>query len=151
MLILLVVLTGLMAGLYFAFSIVIMKSLNQLPSLHAAQAMNKINDEIVNTVFLPLFFCSTLWYAGLIIWTIANWQSGYSGLVVSAGLLYIIGMFFVTAFGNVPLNNRLKESASSDVCLSQYWDEYKSHWTRLNHIRSLSCIASCTVLTIALT
>ncbi len=70
MLILLVVLTGLMAGVYFTFSVFVMKSLNELPAFQAAQAMNKINDVIVNTLFLPIFFGSTLWYAGVIIWTL---------------------------------------------------------------------------------
>lgn len=151
MLILLVVLTGLMAGIYFAFSAFIMKSLNQLPDLQAAQAMNKINDVIVNTIFLPVFFGSTLWYAGLIVWVVADWQGSHSGLFVLAALIYIVGMFFVTAFGNVPLNNKLKEMARSDYSLVVYWDEYQSTWTQLNHIRSLSCIASCAVLTIGLT
>ena len=55
MLILLIILTGLMSGIYLAFSAVIMKSLNELPALQAAQAMNKINDVIVNTIFLSIF------------------------------------------------------------------------------------------------
>ena len=108
MLILLIILTGLMAGIYLAFSAVIMKSLNELPALQAAQAMNKINDVIVNTIFLPIFFGSTLWYAGLIVWSLADWQVGKSGLIMLAALAYIIGMFLVTAFGNVPMNNKLK-------------------------------------------
>lgn len=151
MLILLVVLTGLMAGIYFAFSTFIMKALNQLPSLQAAQAMNKINDIIVNTIFLPIFFGSTLWYAGMIVWALADWQSGRSLLVIIAGLTYILGMFVVTAFGNVPLNNKLKASASSDSSLKEYWKVYLRAWIQLNYLRTLSCITSCAVLTTVLT
>ncbi|NHN36173.1 DUF1772 domain-containing protein [Pseudomaricurvus alcaniphilus] len=149
MLTLLIVLTGLMAGIYFAFSVVIMKALRKLPPLQAAQAMNKINDVIVNTAFLPIFFGSTLWYAGLIVWSFADWQRGSSALVISAAVIYIIGMFVVTAFGNVPLNNKLKECADSDSRLVACWNEYQQSWTRLNHLRTLSCMAACGVLTIA--
>ncbi|MCG8316984.1 MAG: DUF1772 domain-containing protein [Pseudomonadales bacterium] len=150
MLILLVVLTGLMAGIYFAFSIFIMKALNQLPALQAAQAMNRINEVIVNTAFLPVFFATTLWYAGLILWSLADWQTGHSILVITAALIYIAGMFVVTAFGNVPLNNRLNERAHSDSRLSDYWHVYRRAWTPLNHLRTLSCMVSCTVLTLAI-
>ena len=139
MLILLIILTGLMAGIYLAFSAVIIRSLNELPALHAAQAMNKINDVIVNTIFLPIFFGSTLWYAGLIVWTFADWQSETSGLIILAALIYIVGMFLVTAFGNVPMNNKLKAIESNETLLVDYWKKYQYSWSRLNHIRTLSC------------
>ena len=56
MIILLIVLTGLMAGIYFAFSVFIMKSLSELPAIQAAETMNKINEVIVNTLFYLCFF-----------------------------------------------------------------------------------------------
>lgn len=149
MIILLILMTGIMAGVYFAFSVFIMQSLSELPSLQAAQVMNKINDVIVNTLFLPVFFGSTLWYGGLVVWSLADWQFERSILVITAAMIYILGMFVVTAFGNVPLNNRLKSSAEDDSRLIRFWDEYLRRWTRLNHLRMLSCIAACAVLTIA--
>lgn len=138
MLILLIILTGLMAGIYLAFSAVIMTSLNELPALHAAQAMNKINDVIVNTIFLPIFFGSTLWYAGLIVWSSADWQSGTSGLIILSALIYIVSTFLVTAFGNLPMNNKLKAIESNETLLVDYWKKYQHSWSRLNHIRTLS-------------
>ena len=146
MLILLIILTGLMAGIYLTFSAVIMPSFSELPALHAAQTMNKINDVIVNTVFLPIFFGSTLWFAGLIVWSFADWQTGESGLIILSALVYIVGMFFVTAFGNVPMNNKLKRAEDNELLLIDYWKEYQHSWTRLNHIRTFCCIASCALL-----
>lgn len=149
MIILLIVMTGLMAGIYFAFSVFIMKSLAELPAIQAAETMNKINDVIVNTLFLPVFFGSTLWYAGLIVWSLADWQTGSSLLVVVAALAYIFGMFIVTAFGNVPLNNKLKRSEANKSALTVFWNDYLHSWTYLNHIRTLSCIVACTILTMS--
>lgn len=151
MLSLLVLLTGLMGGIYLAFSAVIIKSLNDLPGLQAAQAMNSINDVIVNTVFMPIFFGTTLWYAGLIVWSFADWQEGTSTLIVCASAIYIVGMFFVTAFGNVPMNNQLKILSNKENLLVAYWSQYQRSWTQLNHIRSISCLISCTLLICALT
>lgn len=147
--ILLIVMTGLMAGVYFTFSVFVMKSLAELPALQAAQAMNKINDVIVNTLFLPVFFGSTFWYAGLIVWQFADWQSGSSILVIAAAIIYIVGMFLVSAFGNVPLNNRLKESEANESELQLVWAYYLHKWTQLNHLRTMSCIASLTLLGIS--
>lgn len=150
MLILLIVLTGIMAGIYLAFSAVIMKSLNELPDIQGAQAMNKINDVILNTVFMPMFFGTTLWFAGLIVWALTDWQGTQSSLVLAAAIIYIIGMFLVTAFGNVPLNNQLKRSETNEEQLKQSWQIYQSRWTRLNHVRTLACSTACALLTIAL-
>lgn len=150
MLILLIVLTGMMAGIYFTFSVVIMRSLDELPGLQGAQAMNKINDVILNTLFMPVFFGTTLWFAGLIVWALTDWQGTQSSLVISAALTYIIGMFFVTAFGNVPLNNQLKQSERDEPLLATSWQLYLERWTRLNHIRTMACIASSALLTMAI-
>jgi len=149
MIVLLIVMTGLMAGTYFAFSVFIMKSLSEMPALHAAQTMNKINDVIINTVFLPVFVGSTLWYAGLIIWSFADWQGNRSVLIIIAALTYVLGMFTITAFGNVPLNNKLKLSEVNDTELVNFWGTYLRTWTQLNHLRLVSCLASLTLLSIS--
>ena len=149
MIVVLIVITGLMAGIYFSFSVFIMKSFSMLPGVVAATAMNKINDVIVNTAFLPVFVSSTLWFFGLIIWSIADWQGLKSQLVIAAAVIYIVGMFSVTAFGNVPLNNALRSSANDEMSLVTNWRKYLKLWTRLNHIRTLSCIAACTLLTLS--
>ena len=152
MLILLIVMTGLMGGIYFTFSVFVMKALNQLPPLQAGEAMNKINDVIINTLFLPVFFISTLWHAGLIVWCFADWKNPQSTIMITAALLYIVGMFGVTVFGNVPLNNKLKFSIDKkdEQSLIQSWKEYYQPWARLNHLRMTSCIFSCALLTLAI-
>lgn len=149
MIVLLIVMTGLMAGIYFTFSVVVMKSLGQLPAAEGARVMIRINDVILNTVFMPLFFGSTLWFGGLILWSFADWQEGRSMMEVTAALIYIIGMFLVTAFGNLPLNNQLKESEDNEPELVTTWNIYLVRWTQLNHFRTLSCIAACIVLVMA--
>lgn len=146
MIILLMIITGIMAGIYFAFSVFIMKSLGQLPAFEGAKAMNKINDVIIHTVFLPLFLGSTLWYAGLIFWSFADWKSGQSALIISAAVVYIVGMFLVTAIGNVPLNNRLKESENDKKERHKTWQYYLQKWTQLNHLRTISCLVSLALL-----
>jgi uncharacterized membrane protein len=47
---------GLMAGLFFAFSVSVMKALARLPSGAGMAAMQSINVAIINPVFLAAFF-----------------------------------------------------------------------------------------------
>jgi uncharacterized membrane protein len=47
---------GLMAGLFFAFSVSVMKALARLPSAEGIAAMQSINVAIINPVFLAVFF-----------------------------------------------------------------------------------------------
>lgn len=137
--------TGLMAGIYFTFSFVVIKALQQLPGNDGANAMNKINDVIVKTAFMPLFFISSLWYVGLLFWGVFYSTTGYPSYIW-VSLIYLVGMFGVTVFGNVPLNNQLKDSAHDPEALAASWSRYTRAWLRLNHIRTLSCVAALVLL-----
>ncbi len=50
---------GLMAGVYFAFSGFIMRCLDQLGASQATDAMNAINEVILRSWFMVLFFDSS--------------------------------------------------------------------------------------------
>ena len=148
MLIVLIVMTGLMAGIYFAFSVFVMKSLALLPDKDGAIAMNKINEVIVNTVFLPLFFVSSLGHVGLLIWAPFYLEGFKFWIIIAAGLLYIFGMFVTTVVGNVPLNNQLKNAESNDDMLILTWQNYLKKWTVYNHIRTVGCSISMALLVV---
>lgn len=157
MLTLLIVLIGLMAGVYFAFSVFVMKALGALPEQEGALAMDRINEVILNSLFLPIFFGTSLGMTGLALWSAIHWQPGYSSLLICAAVIYVSGMFGVTAFGNVPLNNRLKQSVRTSLHQESEapdptttWRDYQVRWIRLNHIRTLSSLVACGLLVIAI-
>jgi len=130
---------GLMAGVYFTFSVFVMRSLATLNPLNGARAMIAINEVIVKTLFLPLFFCSTVLSIVLMTRVFLAEPSNDATVIYIATGIYIVGMFFVTMFGNVPMNNQLRDSAANNQQLTAYWQYYLTAWTRLNHIRFLSC------------
>ncbi len=136
---------GLMAGVYFAFSGFIMRSLNQLGAVPATDAMNAINEVILRSWFMALFFGTTLLYA--VLTAVAVFDTDLAGrwLLFTAGLNYVVGMFLCTALFNVPLNNRLAAADNDDIARTETWSHYFKHWTRWNHLRSV-----CSLLTIAL-
>jgi uncharacterized membrane protein len=51
---------GLIGGLYFAFSAVIMTSLSRIDQGAGIVAMNAINEDIVRSSFMPIFLGTTL-------------------------------------------------------------------------------------------
>lgn len=133
---------GLMAGVYFAFSGFIMRSLDQLGAAQATDAMNSINKIILRSWFMPLFFCSTVLFAILSMVGLINTDLAGRWILVVSGLVYVVGMFVCTALFNVPLNNRLAHGHSEDNNQSEIWALYFLQWTRWNHVRALCSLAS---------
>jgi uncharacterized membrane protein len=132
----------LLAGLYFAFSVFIMKALDRAGPAHAIAAMNSINLTILRSAFMPLFFGTTLGAAGLV-------QLGFMGghtradvYMVAGGLAYVLGMFVVTMAANVPLNNKLAAANTTSGQAVVTWQHYLIVWTRWNHVRTLTSLCA---------
>ena len=56
--------------------------------------------------------------------------------------ILLIWLFGVTAFGTVPLNNRLDAMPRGSAEAQGYWPEYRRRWTRLNLLRGAACLAA---------
>lgn len=142
--------TGLVAGLFFAFSTFIMTSLEETPHPGGMAAMQAINRVILQSLFMPLFFGSTLIALVLAGLAVLNGDGASAGLTVVAAALYVLGMFGVTAAFNVPLNNRLDQSALDTEDGAALWRHYLRVWTRWNHVRTLASALSCLLFTIVI-
>jgi len=129
---------GLMAGVYFSFSIFVMRALAKIEAASAIAAMQSINKVIVSSAFLPLFFGSTL--ASLILTGTLLSGQGTGGTLYAAvgGFLYFTGMTICTMVFNVPLNNRLAVLHPETREATVFWRSYLQRWTRLNHVRTAS-------------
>ena len=141
--------SGLMAGIYFAFSAFIMNALNKVNTDVAITAMNSINRVIVKSWFMPLFFGSTLVSLLLIIIAVIQWGEESATLTLLAGIIYVVGMFLCTAVFNVPLNNLLDKQNPQAEDSPHVWKQYFLHWTRWNHLRTV-CSVTTSVLCIVL-
>ena len=139
--------SGMMAGVYLAFSSFIMKAFAGLGTEAGIDAMNAINRDILRSLFMPLFFGSTLFSIVLMVLGFWQWQDDRSLAAVAAGVIYVLGMFGVTAAGNVPLNNRLAEVGAEGELAAQVWSMYLTRWTRWNSVRTVASIV-CMILSI---
>ncbi len=133
---------SMMAGVYFAFSAFIMRALDTLGAIHAINAMNAVNRHILRSLFMPLFFGSTLLAALMTAIALAHWGAPGSAQAASAGAIYVLGMFGLTAARNVPLNNSLAQFQGDGAKATNAWCQYVRHWTRWNTLRAFACLAS---------
>lgn len=131
---------GLIAGVYFAFSAFIMHALDRLDPQQAADAMSSINDVILHSWFMHLFFSSSLVYAMLSVFALLNTNLAGRWTLFAAGVTYVVGMFLCTVLFNVPLNNQLKASSSGKNHSQEYWRIYYKHWTHWNSVRFTCCL-----------
>src|SRR5689334_16899640 len=118
---------GLIGGLYFAFSTFIIQALGRIPDSAGIAAMQAINRTILQSLFMPIFFATTI--AGLALAVLALFWIAEPGSIamLAGGILYVATMFIVTMVFNVPLNNEL-DRVSADAG-SALWTRYQKDWT----------------------
>ena len=141
--------SGMMAGLFFVFSVVIMKALGRLPPAEGIAAMQSINQVILNPWFFAVFFGTALFGLLLTGMALFHWHSPASGFLIAATLLYLGGCIIVTIAGNVPLNDALAAKNPADDAAAAFWSRYLDVWTRWNHVRAGTCAASSVLFTLA--
>ncbi len=139
-----------MAGVYFAFSSFIMTSLARIETSAGILAMQSINDVILRSAFMPIFFGTSFAAAGVTAIALLDLSRPGALSMMSAGIIYFGGMFLSTIIFNVPLNNKLKDADSHSAYGAEVWDLYLCQWTRWNHVRTAASIASSALFFIAI-
>lgn len=138
----------LIAGVFLAFSDFVMKSLGALPAPQGIAAMQSINILVFRSVFMVGLFAicaSSIFLIGYTYVTAAQ----DTGLIVTAGLLYIVTVMIVSIIGNIPLNNKLAALDANSNAAKTLWPQYLVRWVRWNHIRTIGAATSAAMLTLA--
>lgn len=143
-------LTALMAGLFYAWSCSVMLGFAHLKDREFISVMQKTNRAIQNPVFFTAFFGAPIF---LIISTVLHYaEKSRFLLLLIATIIYLIGNFGVTIFGNVPLNNQLdrfETKKSSDEEVQKQRTNFEQPWNCLNHIRSIASTIALILVVIA--
>lgn len=142
--------TGLIAGLFFAFSTFIMTAFGRIDQAHGVAAMNSINQTILRSLFMPVFFGTTLTSLALAVIALFQWDEPGSSAMLAGGAIYVLGMFGCTMAANVPLNNELAAISSGGAEAGPVWARYLKDWTFWNHVRTLASIAACALFIAAI-
>ncbi|MDQ0473156.1 anthrone oxygenase family protein [Labrys wisconsinensis] len=141
--------SGLVAGIFFAFSSFVMAALGRLPPEQGVAAMQSINITVINPVFMLAFMgtglvCLVL-AAGSVLW----WSQGGGWPVIAAGLLYLVGCIGVTMACNVPLNDALAVVQPGTPDAASLWQRYLVDWTFWNHVRMAASLLAAVLCILA--
>jgi uncharacterized membrane protein len=142
--------SGLVAGIFFAFSNFVMKALNRLQPNQSIAAMQAINITVLNPLFFGVFFGTCAVCLLLIIFSLLSWKLPNAISLISGSLLYVIGIIFVTVCCNVPLNKVLANISTGNAEDLKHWDNYYTKWTYWNHVRTVAAFMAAILLTIGL-
>jgi uncharacterized membrane protein len=129
--------SGLLAGLYYSYAVSVMPALGAFDDRTFIDVMNKINVVIVNPPFM-LTFLGSVGFT-----TLAGafyLKPGARPILVwiGIGLALNIASLAITSAINVPLNNKLATAAGSTnpADLAALRQQFESSWVRWNVIRA---------------
>lgn len=134
--------SGLMAGIFFAFSVFVMTALNRLPPAQGIAAMQFINVTILNPLFLLTFMGTAGASVVLAVFGFRRWGEPGAAWLLAGSVLYLAGSILVTMMFNVPRNDALAALDPNSASAAQEWARYVSEWTAWNHVRTAMTLAA---------
>lgn len=141
---------GLVAGVFFAFSTFVMSALARIQPSQGIAAMQTINITVINPWFMGAFLGTAATCLLLAISSVSKWHQPGAAYLLIGSLLYLIGTVLVTIVCNVPLNDALAKVDPNSTDGANLWNNYLTHWTIWNHVRTAAALAAAVALTLAL-
>jgi uncharacterized membrane protein len=142
-------------GLFWGWAFSVMPGLRTVDDRTYVATMQSINRAILNPMFLGVFSGTVAVLAGAAFLTFRAGDVRRAWWITAAAVTYAVGVFGVTAAGNVPLNDELDAFAPStadDVAFAAAREDYEDPWNRLHLLRStLGVLAVAFAATAALT
>jgi len=142
--------SGVVAGVFFAFSTFVMKGLARIAPAQGMAAMNSINVFAVEAPLMTLMFGTALGCFVLAVAALLARQRPDSIHLVVGAVLYLVGVVVVTVVANVPKNDALAAADPASAAGARLWAEYVVTWTYWNHVRTITALAAAAAFTIAL-
>lgn len=132
--------SGLITGVFFAFSTFVMRALARLKPEEGIKAMQSINLTVLNPWFLGVFMGTALICLMLFVWTLTQLGQTESRYLIAGSLFYLIGCFMVTGLFNVPRNEVLAKVDAIAIESESLWNNYVDEWTIWNHVRTTASL-----------
>ena len=142
--------SGVIAGVFFAFSTFVMKALQRLPASQGMAAMQSISVAVLNPWFLCVFLGTALASVALVIseFFIPSFPGQHFASIGAA--FYLLGTFTVTAICHIPRNDALAKLDPANPTSAVAWSDYLTQWTIWNHVRTVAAWVSCALMIVAM-
>ena len=137
--------SGVLAGVFFGFSTLVMPSLRRLPVPEGVTAMQAINDVAPRSLLMLPLVTSGAGSLAVAVWALADADTAGRGWLL-AGAGAGVTCFLITAAYHVPRNNALATWVATAPGTTDLWQRYLREWTAMNHVRGLAGLASAAAL-----
>jgi len=120
--------------------------LGDLGYLNALQSMNRV---ILNPMFKSVFFSAVIFIPAAAALSYKSSPDHIFWMLLLATILYGLGTFGVTIWGNIPLNNLLDNTNLGKISAEDAKDLREAielKWNRFNLIRTITSVASLVLL-----
>lgn len=141
---------GVVGGMLYAFSALVMRALDRLPSAQGVAAMQSINASVRNPLFFLAFTGTFLACLGLAASSVFRWGEPDTGLVLAGSLCYVVGCVGLTVRFHLPRNDALDEVDPTGADAAAHWRRYVAEWTAGNHVRTAAALLASALLIVAL-
>jgi uncharacterized membrane protein len=140
-----VLLTGLLAGLFYGYSCSVNKGLGNLQDEQYLRAFQSINHAILNPTFFLSFLGSLflLLVSAIVSYVLGQTVTFY--YVLAALVIYAVGVMGVTMGGNVPLNEQVAQmdlSSASVETISAMRRTFERPWNSYHTVRTIAAVLS---------
>lgn len=141
--------SGLMAGLFFAYSNSVMPALARMPGPQGIAAFNNVNIVIYNPLFLTLFMGTAVLALLLAIAALMGWTPHPVWILIGAAL-YLAGNLAVTMGINVPMNDALAAADPEAPTSAALWATLLDRWVFWNNVRAMACTGALAAFAMAM-
>jgi uncharacterized membrane protein len=147
-----IVSTGLMAGIFFTWSNAVKPGIGTLDDMTYMKAFQAMNRLILNPLFYLVFILPVLSIAISTYMSFGSTKEYVFELLLTATLIYCLGVFLVTIAGNIPLNELLEHTdleKISQIELSDLRGKIETKWNSFNLVRTISSFIAFVLLVIS--
>lgn len=135
--------TGLVAGVFYGFSVAVNPAFRRLPDGAYVQGMQAINEVIQNPWFALSFFGAPLLLPLAAALHARRPRSRRFGLLGAAAGVYLVGSLGVTVAANIPLNEQLAAlplATASAAELGAARTRFAEPWNRWHAVRTVASV-----------
>ena len=137
-----ILLTGLMAGIFFTWSNAVKPGIGKLSDIEYLTALQSMNRVILNNAFKIIFLGAIIAVALVPVFYFNLYPKNIFWLFVFTLVIYWIGVFGVTVSGNIPLNEILDKTNLESITSEEIKTLRKSIEVKWNNFNIIRCISS---------
>jgi len=144
--------TGLMAGIFFTWTNAVKPGIGTLDDMTYMKAFQAMNRLILNPLFYIVFILPILSITISTFMSFGSTKEYVFELLLTATLIYCLGVFLVTIAGNIPLNELLEHTDLEKISqkeLGELRGKIEHKWNNLNLIRTVSSFIAFVLLVIS--